>query len=182
MNRYACIDCSVNCASTEELRNHRKIHQDPTWWKCNNCRNLVKHQQMHLQKKHPTISESELDSSFTIRYRCWMCRMYFKTLHQMEVHANVKHQIPLPEHHQIPTPSDELEEGEIRPEIQIGAPASTVPPPSSTLIHAAAAGLPSGIPQPLTAQPPLPFAAEHFPMLLSQLENGALDYLREFSR
>ncbi|KXJ70577.1 hypothetical protein RP20_CCG023117 [Aedes albopictus] len=61
-NRYACIECSAKCESPEELRNHRKIHQDPTWWKCNHCRNFVKHQEMHLQKKHPTVSESEMDS------------------------------------------------------------------------------------------------------------------------
>ncbi|EAT33462.1 AAEL014260-PA [Aedes aegypti] len=179
-NRYACIECSVKCESPEELRNHRKIHQDPTWWKCNHCRNFVKHQQMHLQKKHPTIAENEMDASFTIRYRCWMCRMYFKSLYQMEVHANVKHQIPLPKNHQVPPPSEELEEGEIRPDVP--SMIQSAVPPTSTLIHAAAAGLPSGIPQPLTVQPPLPFAPEHLPLLLSQLENGAMDYLREFSR
>ncbi|KXJ70195.1 hypothetical protein RP20_CCG024496 [Aedes albopictus] len=187
-NRYACIECSAKCESPEELRNHRKIHQDPTWWKCNHCRNFVKHQEMHLQKKHPTVSESEMDSSFSVRYRCWMCRMYFKTLYQMEIHANIKHDIPLPDNHQPPPPSEELEEGEIRPEFPLGHPPLAPPPqrapglPSSTLIQAAAAGLPAGIPQPMTVQPPLPFAPEHFPLLLSQLENGALDYLREFSR
>lgn len=181
LNKYTCMECRLQCYSQEELRNHRKIHQDPTWWKCTHCRNFVKHREMHLQKKHPTISESELESSFTVRYRCWMCRMYFKSLHLMEVHANIKHLVPLPDHHQeaVP-PSDELEEGEIRPDASMGGAPLPVPvppmmPPLPTM------ALP-GLPQPLTAQAPLPINPEHFPLLLSQLENGALDYLREFSR
>ncbi|XP_065076226.1 uncharacterized protein LOC135699797 isoform X2 [Ochlerotatus camptorhynchus] len=175
LNKYTCMDCRLQCYSQDELRLHRKIHQDPTWWKCTHCRNFVKHREMHLLKKHPSISESELESSFMLRYRCWMCRMYFKSLHQMEVHANIKHQVPLPDDHQQAPPVDELEEGEIRSNVPMGAP---VPPMMPSL---PAMALP-GLPQPLTVQPPLPIVPEHFPLLLSQLENGALDYLREFSR
>ncbi|XP_055618887.1 zinc finger protein 423-like [Toxorhynchites rutilus septentrionalis] len=162
-NKYTCIDCSMQCSSHDELRNHRKIHQDPTWWKCMHCRNFVKHQKMHLMKKHPTIADSDdVDSSFELRYRCWLCRVYFKSIQQMEVHANVRHQIPLPRNHQPPEADQSMsdEGGDVGEHSMV----------------------PLKQPTPMTVQPPLAIGPEHLPLLLSQLENGAWDYVKDIRR
>uniref|UniRef100_A0A1Q3G0N0 Putative homeobox transcription factor sip1 n=1 Tax=Culex tarsalis TaxID=7177 RepID=A0A1Q3G0N0_CULTA len=184
-NHYTCSECSAQCASTEDLRNHRKLHQDPTWWKCTHCRNFVKHQKMHLMKKHPTIDPEQGESSFLLRYRCWLCRVYFKSLQQMEQHVATRHGVILPPSlssslaaaaasgegsSQFDDEDDDEDGGGGEESSTAGA---MMPPPAPQ----------AGIPLPLTVQPPgLPFLPEHLPLLLSQMENGAWDYLREMSR
>ncbi|XP_058456079.1 zinc finger protein Xfin-like [Malaya genurostris] len=157
---YMCSECTVSCSTTEELRTHRKLHQDPTWWKCIHCRNFVKHQKMHLMKKHPSINADDVDAAFQLRYRCWLCRVYFKSLQQMEQHVSSRHEVELPNN------QPELPKQPPVPEKQALVPVMAAPGP----------------PPMMTAQPPMPIGAEHLPLLLSQLENGAWDYLRDMAR
>ncbi|EAT37780.1 AAEL010259-PA, partial [Aedes aegypti] len=76
-NRYACIECSVKCESPEELRNHRKIHQDPTWWKCNHCRNFLIRK--HTKAQHPSEWKS---------FKCVHCKRRFPSAPMRDRHAH----------------------------------------------------------------------------------------------
>lgn len=167
---YKCTECTAQCDTQEDLRSHRKIHQDPSWWKCVHCRNFVKHQKMHLMKKHPSIDVEDVDSSFQLRYRCWFCRMYFKSPQQMEQHAST-HKEALLGNQQDSNRQRSKSETKGRPS---GATSSKVSALMSSSVEAR--------PEMMTAQPPLAIGPESFPLLLSQLENGAWDYLRDMAR
>ncbi|KAL1397860.1 hypothetical protein pipiens_009420 [Culex pipiens pipiens] len=177
-NHYTCSECSAQCASTEDLRTHRKLHQDPTWWKCTHCRNFVKHQKMHLMKKHPTIDPEHGESSFLLRYRCWLCRVYFKSLQQMEQHVATRHGVILPPSLSASLAAASAEGSNQQGEEDGGGDDDGEEPPTAGSMMP-----PPAVPLPLTVQPAgLPFLPEHLPLLLSQMENGAWDYLREMSR
>ncbi|XP_053683906.1 zinc finger protein Xfin-like [Sabethes cyaneus] len=172
---FKCTECTAECETQEELRSHRKIHQDPSWWKCVHCRNFVKHQKMHLMKKHPSINVDDVDSAFQLRYRCWFCRMYFKSMQQMEQHASTHKEAFLgtqrePERHRL------------RPDARKRQSSAMASPAVSSLIPSSMPGSSVVSPTVMTAQPPLPIGPESFPLLLSQLENGAWDYLRDMAR
>ncbi|XP_055613954.1 zinc finger protein 521-like [Uranotaenia lowii] len=190
LDEYNCTECQIKCNSKEDLRIHSKMHQDPSWWKCMHCRNFVKHQKMHIDKKHPSLASEDLDSCYQLRYRCWFCRMYFKSLPQMHAHAQAGHQVTIPGFKpeqivQVKIEAPEVEPIKQQPQQQ---PTLQTQPETSALLALLTGQVTSltampGVPTlPQLPQPSLPFAPENLPLLLSQLDNGGWDYLREFSR